>query len=37
MATVTLGTLYDANKNIMKKMKPVSKGKMDLDLASVGA
>lgn len=30
-------TLYDANKQIMKTMVPVSESKMNLDFANVGA
>ena len=30
-------TLYDANKQIMKIMAPVSKTKMNLDFANLGA
>ena len=37
MAEITLGTLYNANCNLMKTIKPVPKNKMKLDLTNMGA
>lgn len=37
MADITLGSLYDANKSIMKTIAPVSEKRMQLDFAGVGA
>ena len=37
MAEITLGTLYDANKQILKTVKPHSEKRIEKDLASVGA
>ena len=37
MAEITLGTLYDANKQILKTVKPHSEKRIAKDLTGVGA